>query len=222
MARAIVCTVFQSLDGVMQGPGGPTEDTTGGFTHGGWQMGYGDAVAEAAIGEALSTPFVLLLGRRTYDIFASYWPYVEGEAAALGEVLTNAEKYVLTRGDAPLEWRNSRPLAGIEAVAALKAGDGPDLRIWGSGTLYPQLLAAGLLDRLTVMTFPILVGTGKRTFREGTPFGGLGASKGEVSPGGVSIVTYTPGAAVPAGSNFPAPPNAREQERQRRIAEGTW
>jgi len=104
MARAIVCTVFQSLDGVMQGPGGPTEDTTGGFAHGGWQMGYGDAVTEAAVGDALAAPFALLLGRRTYDIFASYWPYVEGDAAALGAAFTQAEKHVLTRSDAPLEW----------------------------------------------------------------------------------------------------------------------
>jgi len=96
------------------------------------------------------------------------------------------------------------------------------LRIWGSGSLYPQLLAAGLLDKLTVMTFPILVGSGKRTFRDGTPFGGLAAIEGKVSPSGVSIVTYAPGATVPAGTNHPAPPNPREAERQRRIAEGTW
>ncbi|MDE2563715.1 MAG: dihydrofolate reductase family protein [Sphingomonadales bacterium] len=222
MARRIVCTLFQSLDGVMQAPGGPTEDTTGGFAHGGWQMGYGDAVTEAAIGEALAPPFALLLGRRTYDIFASYWPYVEGEAAALGAMFTQAEKYVLTGGDAPLEWENSHRLAGIAAVAALRAGEGPDLRVWGSGTLHPQLLKAGLLDRLTVLTFPILVGKGKRTFREGTPFGGLALSEGQVSPGGVVIATYSPGAPVPAGANFPAPPNAREQERQRRMKEGTW
>ena len=141
--RNIIGGVFLSLDGVMQGPGGPTEDVTGGFDEGGWVFKLWDEATGDAIGSLFARQYDLLLGRRTYDIFAAYWPYVEGEAAAMGEAFTRANKYVLTRGNQSLEWANSHRLKDIDDVAALKQDDGPDLIIQGSSTIYPALLAAG-------------------------------------------------------------------------------
>jgi dihydrofolate reductase len=206
----------------MQAPGGPTEDPTGGFALGGWQMGFRDDVADAAVGKFLAPPFALLLGRRTYDIFASYWPYVEGEEAALGKAFTSADKYVLTHHDAPLEWDNSHRLPDMAALAKVKAGNGPDLRIWGSGTLYPALITAGLLDEITLFTYPLLLGSGKRTFRDGTPPRAMRLVDQQVGSNGVVITTLVPGGAVPSGAANAAPPNERERRRQQAIAEGTW
>ena len=143
--RKVRGSVFLSLDGVMQGPGGPTEDPTGGFVEGGWVFKVWDDGVDESIGGFFAGEYDLLLGRRTYDIFAAYWPYVEGDAAAMGDAFTSAQKYVLTGGDQPLGWANSHRLATIEDVAALKQDDGPDLVIQGSGTIYPALIAAGYL-----------------------------------------------------------------------------
>ena len=220
--RRIVGALFQTLDGVMQGPGGHHEDDTGEFALGGWQMGIKDAAAEAAIGKFLDPPFSLLLGRRTYDIFSAYWPYVTGEEAALGQAFTNADKYVLTHRDEPLEWENSHRLANVDALAAVKDRDGPDLRIWGSGTLYPALIAAGLLDELTLFTYPLVLGSGKRTFRDGTPPGAMKLGDHQVTPGGVIVATIRPdGPVKPGAANF-APPNPREEARQTAMADGRW
>ena len=146
--RRIVGGVFQSLDGVVQAPGNPTEDPTGGFAHGGWMPAVFDETVGRAVGDFFSGSYDLLLGRRTYDIFAAYWPYASGEGAAMGEAFNAAAKYVLTRGEQPLAWENSHRLRGIDEVAALKQGDGPKLLIQGSSTIYAALLGAGLLDQL--------------------------------------------------------------------------
>ena len=146
--RRIIGAVFQSLDGVMQAPGGPSEDPTGGFDQGGWQFKFPDPAADETIGPLLDGDYDLLLGRRTYDIFAAFWPYVEGDEAAIGQAFTRAGKYVLTRGDQPLEWENSHRLRSIGDVAALKAGDGPELRVWGSSTIYPELLSTVLTPKV--------------------------------------------------------------------------
>lgn len=222
--RKIVGGVFLSLDGVMQAPGGPTEDYTGGFERGGWLFAMDDDGIDAAIGALFGRPYDLLLGRRTYDIFAAYWPYVEGEAAAMGEAFTAARKYVLTRGDQPLDWANSHRLSSIADVAALKQGEGPDLIIQGSGTIYPALLAAGLIDELTVMTFPLTLGRGKRLFGEGTPTTTLELTDHTVTAKGTVIATYRPGGALPSlPAEAPQPStSARETERQRRMRAGTW
>jgi len=219
--RKIVGTVFVSLDGVMQAPGGVNEDVTGSFAHGGWQFKFPDPAADATLG-ATFDGYDLLLGRRTYDIFAAYWPYVEGEEASLGETFTNAGKYVLTRGDQPLEWENSHRLKGMDDVAALKQGDGPDLMIWGSSEVYPGLLSAGLLDRLTVMIYPLTLGDGKRLFGDGTPAGALKMVDHQVTPSGTIIATYEPAGPIPDGASVPPIATAREAERQRRMQEGTW
>lgn len=219
--RKIVGGMFVSLDGVIQAPGGPTEDPTGGFVHGSWMFPVADEQVGAAIGEFFSRPYDLLLGRRTYDIFAAYWPYVDGESTTMGEAFTAANKYVLTRREQPLPWANSHRMRGMDDVAMLKQGDGPDLLIQGSSTIYPALLAAGLLDRLVLYTFPILLGSGKRLFGEGMPSGTLKLVGHQVSPGGTAIATYEPAGSVETGSFGPIE-SAREDERQRHIQDGTW
>lgn len=221
--RRIIGGVFVSLDGVMQAPGGPNEDPTGGFDQGGWQFKFPDVAGGAAAGDLLGGEYDLLLGRRTYDIFAAYWPYVEGEEAELGRAFTRANKYVLTRGDHPLEWENSHRLGSIDDVAALKAGDGPELRIWGSSTIWAPLLAAGLIDRLRLLTYPVVLGKGKRLF-DGTAAQALTMVHHEVTPMGTVIADYAPTGAMPQGDFIgPAPvTSAREDERQRKMADGSW
>jgi len=222
--RNIIGGVFLTLDGVMQGPGGPTEDVSGGFDSGGWVFKLWDKGAGDAIGALFAGDYDLLLGRRTYDIFAAYWPYVHGEGAAMGEAFTRANKYVLTRGDQLLEWANTHRLTSIDDVAALKQGDGPDLIIQGSSTLYPGLLAAGLIDRLVLMTFPVTLGKGKRLFGDGTPATMLKMVDHKVTAKGTVIASYEPGGALPAFPPFGPQPSTStpEAERQRRMAEGRW
>jgi len=222
--RSIIGGVFLSLDGVMQGPGGPTEDVTGGFDEGGWVFKLWDEATGDAIGSLFARQYDLLLGRRTYDIFAAYWPYVEGEAAAMGEAFTRANKYVLTRGNQSLEWANSHRLKNIDDVAALKQDDGPDLIIQGSSTIYPGLLIAGMIDRLTLMTFPVTLGKGKRLFGDGTPTTKLKMVDHKVTAKGTVIATYEPGGTLPAFPPFGPQPStsSREAERQRRMTEGSW
>ena len=219
--RKIVGGMFVSLDGVIQAPGGPTEDPTGGFGHGGWMFPLADEQVGAAIGDFFSRPYDLLLGRRTYDIFAAYWPYVKGEGAAMAEAFTAANKYVLTQREPSFAWANSHRMRGMDDVAMLKRGDGPDLLIQGSSTIYPALLAAGLLDRLVLYIFPVLLGSGKRLFGEGAPSGTLKLVGHQVSSGGTIIATYEPAGPVETGS-FGAIENEPEDERQRRIQDGTW
>ena len=222
--RKVTGGVFLSLDGVMQGPGGPTEDVTGGFDEGGWVFKLWDEAVDDVIGPLFAGEYDLLLGRRTYDIFAAYWPYVEGEGAAMGEAFTRANKYVLTRGDQPLEWANSRRLKCIDDVAALKEDDGPDLIIQGSSTIYPGLLAAGLIDRLMLMTFPVTLGKGRRLFGDGTPVTMLKMVDHKVTAKGTVIATYERGGTLPAFPEFGPQPStsSREAERRRRIAEESW
>lgn len=224
MPRRIVGAAFVSLDGVMQAPGGPTEDYTGGFDEGGWVFKLWDDGVGEELGTLFGREYDLLLGRRTYDIFAAYWPYVEGEEAAMGEAFTRCNKYVLTRGDPPLEWANSHRLAGIDDVAELKRGDGPDLIIQGSSTLYPALLEAQLLDELKLMIFPLTLGPGKRLFGEGTIAGMLEMTDHRVTPKGTVIATYRPGGALPPyPAEAPEPSTSeREAERQRQMEAGIW
>lgn len=220
--RRIKAAVFLSLDGVMQAPGGPSEDTTGGFAHGGWVAGVFDEGIGPTLGALFTPPFALLLGRRTYDIFAAHWPYATGEDAAMGEAFTAADKYVLSRGGVATGWANTHRLAGIADIAALKTTDGPDLVIQGSSTLYPALLAAGLLDEVTAMTFPLVLGTGKRLFGDGTPAGALKLTDSYVTDAGTVVATYAPAGPLTIGDFALAESSAAEQARQRRMAEGRW
>jgi dihydrofolate reductase len=215
--RKIIGGVFQSLDGVMQSPGGPPEDPTGGFELGGWSTSFWDEKMGAAMGGLFGGPFDLLLGRKTYEIFAAHWPFVP-ESDPIGPAFTKAAKYVLTRGDEKLEWNNSHRLKTIDAVRTVKESDGPELLIQGSTTLYPPLLAAGLIDRLFVMTFPVVLGKGKRLFGTGTPAEALKLTKHDVSTTGVVIATYEPAGKFPLGSFMIADPSAAELKRRERMA----
>ena len=239
--RRIRGSVFVSLDGVMQAPGGPSEDPTGGFEHGGWLPQFFDEDVGQAIDAFFGRDYALLLGRRTYDIFSAYWPYVGGDATGIGEVFdatgkddgeaaaiemgeafTRADKYVLTRGSPDLRWSNSHRLGGLDELRAVRDRDGPDLLIQGSSTLYPQLLAARLLDQLTVMTFPVVLGKGKRLFGEGTPAEALRMVDHQVTRSGAVIATYEPGGRIEHGWAGPESSSEREEARQRAIAEGRW
>ena len=222
--RKIKAAAFVSLDGVMQAPGGPTEDPTGGFDEGGWVFKLWDEGIEPTLGALFTPPYDLLLGRRTYDIFAAYWPYAEGENAAMGEAFDKAAKYVLTRGSQALEWQNSHRLANIDAVARLKETDGPDLVIQGSSTIYPALLAAGLIDTLTLMIYAVTLGSGKRLLGDGTPVGKLEMIDHSVTAKGTVIATYKPGGALPPyPAEAPIPiTSERELARRKKMEAGTW
>ena len=220
--REVIGAAFVSLDGVMQAPGGPEEDPTGGFALGGWLFDYFDEGVGKRIGALFGGEFDLLLGRRTYDIFAAYWPYAEGENKAIGESFDRAAKYVITRGRRPLDWRNSHRLTSLDALTELKKGEGPDLVIQGSSTLYPQLLAAGLIDRLLLMTFPVVLGPGKRLFGDGTVPGSMRMVDHEVTARGNVIAAYEPAGPVEPGSFPTEEPSAAERERRARMAAGMW
>ena len=222
--RKIVAGAFLSIDGVMQAPGGPTEDTQGGFHEGGWVFKLWDDEVGEKIGEMFSGEYDLLLGRRTYDIFAAYWPYATGDEAPMGQAFDRANKYVLTRGDQDLPWQNSHRLRGVDDVAKLRQGEGPKLIIQGSSTIYPALLEAGLIDEIMLMTYPVILGSGKRLFGEGTPVDKFEMIEHRVTAKGAIVARYRPGGTLP-----PYPPEGpipatsdREIERQRRIAEGNW
>lgn len=222
--RRIIGAAFLSLDGVMQAPGGPTEDPTGGFAEGGWMFKIWDEGIEETLGGIFSGEYDLLLGRRTYDIFAAYWPYAEGDNAPMGEAFDRANKYVLTRGSPSLDWQNSHRMSGIDDVAELKQGDGKRIVIQGSSTIYPSLLAAGLIDELTLMIFPVTLGRGKRLLGGGTPVGRLEMTGHRVTAKGTVIATYKPGGALPPyPTEGPIPiTSEREIARRARIAEGRW
>ena len=222
--RKITGAAFLSLDGVMQAPGGPTEDPQGGFEEGGWMFKIWDPGIEPTLGSLFSGEYDLLLGRRTYDIFAAYWPYAEGDNKPMSEAFDRANKYVLTRGDQTLEWQNSHRLGGVEDVAAIKAAEGSNIIIQGSSTLYPALLAAGLIDTLITMTFPVILGRGKRLFGDGTPVDRLEITDHRVTEKGTVIATYRPGGVMPPyPAEAPIPVTSeREVERQKRIEAGSW
>lgn len=220
--RRIIGAVFVSLDGVIQAPGGPEEDPTGGFELGGWLAPFFDEAVGAQVDRLFTPPFDLLLGRRTYDIFAAFWPYNASEPGGIGQLFDQASKYVLTRSDRPLAWRNSHRLESLEALEEVKQGEGPDLIVQGSSTLYPQLLRAGLIDRLVLMTFPVVLGAGKRLFGESTAPGAMRMVEHQVTARGNVIAAYEPDGAVEPGSFATGEPGAEEIERRRKMAEGTW
>lgn len=215
--RKLTGAVFQSLDGVMQAPGGPQEDPTGGFRFGGWTFPFFDESAEAPMGKILGPDFDLLLGRRTYDIFAAYWPYNLDNP--IGVTFQRINKYVLTHSGDRLSWDNSHQLSGATAaaVAELKQTPGRDLLIQGSSTLYPPLLAAGLIDRLVLMTFPVILGRGKRIFDGSQGSCGLKLVDRFISNSGVVFATYEPAGKVPTGSFVTKEPSEAELKRREKM-----
>jgi dihydrofolate reductase len=196
--RELVVLSFLTLDGVMQAPGGPEEDPGGGFEHGGWAVGYWDEQLDKAMGESMSPPFDLVLGRKTYEIFAAYWPHADEGA----ELFNNATKHVASTTLDELEWDNSKLIEGdvADGVRALKEGDGPELEVHGSANLIQTLLEHGLVDEFRLKIFPLVLGEGKRLFDGGAVPAGLDLTGSDVTPGGVIAATYRTGAEIKYGT----------------------
>ena len=217
--RRIVVATFVSLDGIMQAPGGPQEDPTGGFTLGGWTAPHFDAALGGAMGEIFGRPFDLLLGRKTYDIFAAHWPYVTDPNDPIAGLFNRITKYVASRTEPALSWQNSRWL-GADIVASLqrlKSEDGPDLLVQGSSELLQALWRHGLVDEVSVLIFPLLLGRGKRLFGDGAVPVGLELVKAKTYPTGVIVATYLPDGAVKTGDFQLAEPTEAEQARRRNL-----
>jgi len=196
--RKVIVLSFISLDGVMQAPGGPQEDTSGGFKYGGWTFPYFDESTGKIMAEQMGKPYDLLLGRKTYDIFAAYWPNHPEE----GFGLNKATKYVASRSALKLTWEKSNLLQGdaAEAVKKLKSQEGPDLQVHGSGNFIQTLMKHDLVDEFWLKIFPVTLGSGKRLFAEGAIPAAFQMTKGEVFPNGLIIANYKRAGGVKTGS----------------------
>jgi dihydrofolate reductase len=214
--RELIVSSFITLDGVMQAPGGPEEDPSGGFEHGGWSFGYWDEQMQQAMGEWMSKPFELLLGRKTYEIFAAHWPHTDEPPA---EVFNSTTKYVASTTLKHLEWQNSEMIEGDlgEGVRKLKEKDGPELQVQGSANLIQTLLEHRLVDEFRLMIFPLVLGTGKRLFDGGAVPAGLEAVSSQTSSTGVITAAYRTGAEIKYGSFASGEPS--EAELKRRAAQ---
>jgi dihydrofolate reductase len=217
--RQLVAQTMVTLDGVMQAPGGPEEDPTGGFAHGGWAVPHFDPVLGQIIDEAMAKPFDLVLGRKTYEIFAAHWPHDEGPIA---DRLNDAAKHVASRTLERLEWRNSFLIEGDvpSGVARLKEQDGPELQVHGSGDLIQTLLAHDLVDELRLSVFPVVVGPGKRLFGDGTVPAAFELVDSKASTSGVLIGTYRRAGELPTGSFAFEEPTEAEVERREAMRAG--
>lgn len=215
--RKIRTASFISLDGVMQAPGGPDEDTTGGFAFGGWVWPHFDEAAGGLMGDAMGQDYDLLLGRRTYEIFAAYWPHMDDE---IGRTFNRIAKYVAAGPETPLDWANSHRLEGdvAEAVARLKQDGDRDLLIQGSSELIHTLLGADLIDEMVTLTFPIILGRGKRLFDAQSNPRAWTLEKSKTSSTGVVVSTYRRGGEVPTGSFAAIEPGPAELARRERWA----
>jgi dihydrofolate reductase len=192
----LIVNEFLTLDGVMQGPGAPDEDRSGGFDKGGWQMGYGDDSTGEFVDASLQQAGSFLIGRRTYDIFAAYWPHA-GDVD-IADTMNSTRKYVASRTlTEPLPWQNSVLLQGdaAQAVARLKETEERDMLVWGSGDLVQTLLANNLVDELRLVIYPIVLGEGKRLFKGESASGKFRLSDSKIAPTGVLLLTYVPASA---------------------------
>ena len=216
--RKLVAAAFVSLDGVMQAPGGPPEDPSGGFTHGGWTVPYWDEPMGRFMDEMFSGPFDLLLGRRTYEIFAAHWPFV-GSGDPIAERFNAVTKYVATSSAQPLAWHNSVALEGdvAAAIGRLKTENGPTLLTQGSSVLLQTLLAHDLIDEFRLLVFPVILGSGKRLFGGGAKPGALTLTAASVSTSGVSMSVYERAGAISIGSFELEHPSEAELARRERM-----
>ena len=215
--RKLTGAVFLSLDGIMQAPGGPEEDPTGGFRFGGWTAPFWDEDM-GPFEKILGSEYDLLLAKRTYDIFSAYWPYNQDNP--IGARFQRINKYVLTHSEEPLSWENSHKLSGDTAAAVeeLKRSEGRDLLIQGSSTLYTPLISAGLIDRLVLMTFPVVLGEGKSIFDGSLEPRGLKLVDSFVSGTGVVTAIYEPAGDVKTGTFETKEPSEAELERREKWA----
>ncbi|MGH9856216.1 MAG: dihydrofolate reductase family protein [Acidobacteriota bacterium] len=196
--RKIIVLSFISLDGVMQAPGGPEEDTSGGFKYGGWTAPFFDEAAGKIMGEQMSLGSDLLLGRKTFEIFANYWPKHEDQWPGINSV----KKYVVSNTLKGHEWSNSIFIngGGVDEIKKLKAQDGSDIQVHGSGNLIQTLLKHDLVDELWLKTFPVTLSNGKRLFDTGTMPASFKLTKGEVTPSGVIFASYSRNGEVKTGT----------------------
>jgi len=196
--RKIIVLEFITLDGVLQAPGGPKEDTSGGFKYGGWTAPYFDDFSGKVMEEQMSKPFELLLGRTTFEIFASYWPHHSDGWPGVNE----AKKYVVSHAEMKLKWINSVLLKDdvVSKLKKLKEQDGPNLQVYGSGNFVQTLLKHDLVDELWLKIFPITLGSGKRLFADGTIPAAFKLTDSKVSPIGVIIANYQRAGEVKTGS----------------------
>jgi len=216
--RKIIVATFMTMDGVMQAPGGPQEDTTKGFKWGGWMVPFSDHITDEAVGALFSNPFELLLGRRTYEIFAAHWPYQNDQ---IGEIFNRIRKYVIATTPVDTSWHNSTLISSdvVNELKRLRAEDGPDLLVHGSATLVQTLLANNLVDELHTLTFPITLGHGKKLFQEGTQPVRWRLIASAVSTTGALIGTYIPEGDIKTGSFVPEHPSEAELARRKKFAE---
>ncbi|WP_440983304.1 dihydrofolate reductase family protein [Shinella sumterensis] len=217
--RKLIVSAFISLDGVMQAPGGPQEDPIGGFRFGGWGVPYFDETAGAVIDELFARPFDLLLGRKTYDIFAAHWPYADANDP-IGPLFDRVTKYVATRNPAfRTTWQNSRTLGAdaVAAVKALKGGDGPDLLTQGSPDFLKTLFENDLVDEINVFVFPVILGKGKRLFGDASFPRALTLESSRTSQNGIVISRYVRAGDVTTGSFEFETPTEAELERRRNL-----
>ena len=216
--RKIIVSTFLSMDGVLQAPGGPYEDDTNHFKWGGWSFHYWDELMNNTMGKIISGPFDLLLGRRTYEIFAAHWPYQENDPVA--ETFGRIQKYVVATTAIDLSWQNSTLITGdiVSGLKKLKEQEGPDLLVNGSGRLIQTLLANQLVDELHTWIFPVTLGSGKKLFEEGTQAGQWKLTDTTVSTTGVIIASYVPDGAIQLGSFVPDKVSKTEIARREKWA----
>ncbi|MEZ5660911.1 MAG: dihydrofolate reductase family protein [Burkholderiaceae bacterium] len=217
--RKLIASTFVSLDGIMQAPGGPDEDPTGGFPFGGWTFAYFDDTMDLSAAGFDAVGRELVLGRRTYEIFEAYWPYQPAENPIAASI-NGARKHVASRTLKSLDWPNSTLLGDDvpAAIAALKATPGPNLQVIGSGNLLQSLQAAGLVAQFHVWTYPVLLGRGKRLFDEHIKPSALRLVRTQTSPAGVVMSTYEPDGDVRPGSFVQDAPSEKELARRRKMA----
>ena len=220
--RKLIVLSFISLDGVMQAPGGPEEDPTGGFMHGGWVFGYFDDSLLKVMVKQMSEPFDLLLGRKTYEIFAAYWPHANTSENPFAARINNAKKYVASKTLTKLDWNNSELIGGDvpEGIKRIKEQDGPEIQVHGSSNLAQTLLKHDLVDQLWLKIFPVTLGAGKRLFAEGTIPAGFKLLESGISPSGVIIANYERAEEVKTGSLGLQTPSEAELARRKRLKEG--
>ena len=237
--RRLIVSTFASLDGIMQAPGGPQEDPTGGFALGGWMFNYADASMDISAAGFDGKDRELVLGRRTYQIFEAYWPYQPADHP-IAKTLNAAKKHVASRTLTQLNWHNSTLLQGdvVSAISALKAQPGPDLQVIGSGNLIQMLQGAALgssqgmplgvplIDEYNLWTFPVVLGRGKRLFGETARPSALRLVRSRVSTSGVVMSTYVPDGDIQPGSfastELSADPSEQELARRQKMANDRW
>jgi dihydrofolate reductase len=214
--RKLIVGTFVTLDGVMQAPGGPEEDPTGGFAYGGWSVNYWDDMMNTFMTEFMEKPFDLLLGRKTYEIFASHWPYAEEPGA---DELNRARKYVASRTLSKVDWNNSTLLKGdiVQEIKKLKGQDGPELQVHGSGNLLQTLMKNDVIDAYRLLIFPVVIGSGKRLFDSGAIPSGLNLTDSRTSSTGVIMAVYEPAGEIKVGTFQLDHPSEAELERRRKM-----